>query len=302
LKHYGTKIVRLDAFAYASKEVGQANFLNDPGTWDLLDKIKEFSDSLDMVLLPEIHSRYESKIHDRIGQEGFLTYDFFLPGLVIDALERHTNEYLTKWVRELKATGLRTVNMLGCHDGIPVLDLKGLLSDEHIESLIQTIVKRGGYVKDLHGKSTLYYQVNATYFSALGEDERKLLLARAIQMFMPGIPQVWYLDLFAGKNDYLALEQAGLGGHKEINRTNLSIEDVQNGLQRNVVLEQIDLIRFRNTCQAFGFDASVHIFDSPLHLFTVIWEKNGVYAKLEADLSTYKFGITSNHLDGGKVE
>jgi sucrose phosphorylase len=44
-----------------------------------------------------------------------------------------------------------------------------------------------------------YYQVNATFFSALGEDEQKLLLARAIQMFMPGIPQVWYLDIFAGK-------------------------------------------------------------------------------------------------------
>ena len=54
------------------------------------------------------------------------------------------------------------------------------------------------------GKKIAYYQVNATYFSALGEDERKLRLARAIQMFMPGIPQVWYLDLFAGTNDYEA--------------------------------------------------------------------------------------------------
>ncbi len=69
----------------------------------------------------------------------------------------------------------------------------------------------------------MYYQVNATYFSALGEDEQKLLLARAIQIFMPGIPQVWYLDLFAGTNDHEAMEKAGVGGHKEINRTNLSV-------------------------------------------------------------------------------
>lgn len=38
---------------------------------------------------------------------------------------------------------IRTVNMLGCHDGIPLLDLKGLLSEERIQSLIDTIVSRG---------------------------------------------------------------------------------------------------------------------------------------------------------------
>lgn len=38
---------------------------------------------------------------------------------------------------------------------------------------------------------------------------------------MPGKPQIWYLDLFAGKNDYEAVKRAGKDGHKEINRTNL---------------------------------------------------------------------------------
>lgn len=52
----------------------------------------------------------------------------------------------------------------------------------------------------------MYYQVNCTYFSALGESDRKMLLARALQIFMPGKPQVWYLDLFAGKNDIDAVK------------------------------------------------------------------------------------------------
>ncbi len=89
---------------------------------------------------------------------------------------------------------------------------------------MERIIGRGGRVKNLFGhdgKQIAYYQVNATFFSALGEDERKLLLARAIQMFMPGIPQVWYLDLFAGKNDYEAADNGGIAGHKEINRTTL---------------------------------------------------------------------------------
>ena len=127
--------------------------------------------------------------------------------------------------------------MLGCHDGIPVLDLggkvvdgvsrEGLLSDEQIEAMIGRILDRGGRVKNLYGpdgKKIAYYQVNATFFSALGEDEMKMRLARAIQLFMPGIPQVWYLDLFAGRNDYEAADRGGTGGHKEINRTTLKME------------------------------------------------------------------------------
>jgi sucrose phosphorylase len=34
LAAYGAEIVRLDAFAYAPKEPGTKNFLNDPGTWE----------------------------------------------------------------------------------------------------------------------------------------------------------------------------------------------------------------------------------------------------------------------------
>ena len=43
LAGYGAKIVRLDAFAYAPKEVGAKNFLNDPGTWDFLQQITEMA-------------------------------------------------------------------------------------------------------------------------------------------------------------------------------------------------------------------------------------------------------------------
>ena len=90
-----------------------------------------------------------------------------------------------------------------------------------------------------------YYQVNATYFSALGEDVQKLLLARAIQLFTPGIPQVWYLDLFAGRNDYAAADRGGTGGHKEINRTTLQLADIEGMLRTRVVQGQLELMRLR---------------------------------------------------------
>lgn len=291
LAGYGAEIVRLDAFAYAPKEPGAKNFLNDPGTWDLLARVRSIADRLGVTLLPEIHSRYEEKIHERVSSEGYLTYDFFLPGLILDAYERGTAETLLRWIGELKAKRIRTVNMLGCHDGIPLLDLQGLLTESQIQNLIKVVVDRGGYVKDLHGQKNVYYQVNATYFSALGESERRLLLARAIQIFMPGKPQVWYLDLFAGKNDMDAVRRAGPGGHKEINRTNLSAADVSEALSKDVVRKQLELLRFRNTFGAFGFDAELEVLPAEPHLLKLRWTRDGNEATLEADLIAERWRI-----------
>ncbi|MFP5416470.1 MAG: sucrose phosphorylase [Actinomycetes bacterium] len=285
LAGYGAQIVRLDAFAYAPKEPGERNFLNDPGTWELLDQVKGLADRRGLTLLPEIHSRYEERIHETISEKGFLTYDFFLPGLLIDAFERQDATTLRTWIDDLLTKGIRTVNMLGCHDGIPLLDLKGLLDEGRIEALIDTVKGRGGYVKDLHGQKAMYYQVNATYYSALGESDDRMLAARAIQLFMPGKPQVWYLDVFAGRNDHEAVERAGAGGHKEINRSNLDADAVADGLTKPVVLEQLELLRFRNTCPAFGFDAACEVVETPAHQVGIVWRARGHEATLLADLA-----------------
>ena len=288
LSGYGAKIVRLDAFAYAPKEPGKKNFMNEPGTWELLEKVRKLADQYGLSLLPEIHAGYGEGVYKKIASQGYMTYDFFLPGLIIDALESGSGAYLKVWADELKRENIQTVNMLGCHDGIPLLDLKGLLPDERIESLIDTVVSRGGYVKDLHGAKNMYYQVNATYYSALGENDRKFLLARALQMFMPGKPQVWYLDLFAGKNDYEAVKRAGEGGHKEINRTNLSRRQIEDAMNQTVVQEQLKLLRFRNTNPAFASDADIE-FDAKGSKLRIVWTKRGAKAVLEADLREYGF-------------
>ena len=288
LAGYGAAIVRLDAFAYAPKEVGARNFLNDPGTWDLLNKVADIAKPLGLTLLPEIHASYGEKIYDLLASKGYMVYDFFLPGLVIDAFERRSGEFLKRWIDEIVEKKIRTVNMLGCHDGIPLLDLKGLLDEESIAGLIDTVVGRGGYVKNLHGQKNVYYQVNATYYSALGEDDRRMLLARALQMFMPGKPQVWYLDLFVGKNDYAAMERAGKDGHKEINRSNLSAEDIEKGLQKQVVKDQLKLLRMRNTFPVFAREADItaEARGSELEL---TWIGKTQSARLQADLATCAF-------------
>ena len=291
LASYGAKIVRLDAFAYAPKEPGEKNFLNDPGTWDLLDKVRKLADKYNLTLLPEIHANYDEKTYEIIATKGYMAYDFFLPGLIIDALENGNGELLKAWADEIIEKQMKVVNMLGCHDGIPVLDLKGLLPEERIQALIDTIVDRGGVIKNLHGQKNVYYQVNATYYSALGENDEKMLMARALQLFMPGKPQVWYLDLFAGVNNYDAVKKAGSDGHKEINRTNLSIKQIEEALKKDVVQKQLDLLRFRSTYPAFSFESNISV-TSIEEKITFEWEKDGYIAVLKADLNKMSYQIT----------
>lgn len=303
LRDHGGKLVRLDAFAYLHKQPGEINFFNKPGTWEYLARVKRLAEKHDLILLPEIHSEYGHGLHEEVAAKGFPIYDFFFPGLVIHALEQGTNRHLLRWIDEIIEKNIKTINMLGCHDGIPVLDLKGnnhagvstegLLSNEEIDAVIENIMDSGGRVKNLYGpngKKISYYQVNATFFSALGEDERKLRLARAIQMFMPGIPLVWYLDLFAGKNDYAAADKGGTAGHKEINRTTLTNNDIEQGLKQTVVRDQLDLMRLRNTSPAFDGELTVSSTDE--HCLHLTWKYQECAVTLNADLRDHSFSIT----------
>ncbi|MEW8270661.1 MAG: glycosidase [Candidatus Thiodiazotropha taylori] len=303
LAKFGGKLIRLDAFAYLHKKPGLTNFFNVPGTWEYLDRLNAIAQENQLTLLPEIHAQYGKHLHSAVAEAGYPIYDFFLPGLLLDALDQGRNIHLLRWIGEIQTQGIETVNMLGCHDGIPVLDLDGfetdsgyqagLLEKADIEAIIERVLERGGRVKNLFGpdgKKIAYYQVNATYFSALGEDEQKLKLARAIQLFMPGIPQVWYLDLFAGRNDYAAADRGGPAGHKEINRTTLTNEMVEIALQSSVVLDQLEMMRLRN--RAAAFNGRLKIADTPPEELELSWISEGDMATLKANLENHEFTIT----------
>jgi sucrose phosphorylase len=296
-------MIRLDAFAYLHKKPGLSNFFNTPGSWEYLQRLNDIAKQNQLTLLPEIHAQYGKHLHSAVAEAGYPIYDFFLPGLLLDALDMGRNSYLLRWIDEIQTQGINTINMLGCHDGIPLLDLDGfateddyqagLLEKAEIEAIIERVLERGGRVKNLFGadgKKIAYYQVNATYFSALGEDEQKLRLARAIQLFMPGIPQVWYLDLFAGKNDYVAADKGGPAGHKEINRTTLTSDMIAAGLRSSVVLDQLEMMRLRNTAAAFN--GSLRIGKTPTNELELTWSLDDDSVTLKANLETHAFSIS----------
>jgi sucrose phosphorylase len=94
------------------------------------------------------------------------------------------------------------------------------------------------------------HQIRGTYYSMLDCNDTAYLAARAIQFFTPGIPQVYYVGLMAGKNDNEAVERTGEG--REINRHNYTLAEISRETKKDVVKRLITLIRFRNAHPAFG--------------------------------------------------
>ena len=190
----GASIIRLDAFAYAVKKADTSCFFIEPDIWDLLYEIEGIVKEEHGEILPEIHEHYT--IPMKIAEKGFWIYDFALPVLTLHALYNHTGEYLKQW---LERCPMKQFTTLDTHDGIGIVDVKDLLPDEEIDKVKEQMYKQGANVKKIYSSEAYnnldIYQVNTTYYSALGNHDAAYILARAIQFFAPGIPQVYYVGM-----------------------------------------------------------------------------------------------------------
>ncbi|MBU3198376.1 sucrose phosphorylase [Clostridium estertheticum] len=208
-------IIRLDAFAYATKKVGTNCFFVEPDTWELLDFVRKILKPLNVEILPEIHEHYS--IQMKLEENGYWVYDFAVPMLLLQSLYSGSSKKLINW---LKICPRRQFTTLDTHDGIGVVDVRDLLSDEEIETTRECLFSIGANVKKIYNtieyNNLDIYQINCTYYSALGNNDDAFVLARAIQFFAPGIPQVYYVGLLDGENDIELLEATKEG--RNINR------------------------------------------------------------------------------------
>lgn len=253
---HGAAIIRLDAFAYAVKKADTNCFFVEPDTWELLYDIEKTVSEHGCEILPEIHEHYT--IPMKIADKGFWIYDFALPVITLHALFNHTGKYLKKW---LEMCPMKQFTTLDTHDGIGIVDVKDLIPDDEIENVKEQMYSRGANVKKIYSSEAYnnldIYQVNTTYYSALGNNDNAYLLARAIQFFAPGIPQVYYVGLLAGENDVELMERTKNG--RDINRHYYSAEDIDKEQDREVVRKLKELMELRNSHAAFGLDGSISV-------------------------------------------
>ncbi|MBW3093732.1 DUF1964 domain-containing protein, partial [Bifidobacterium sp. 82T10] len=79
--------------------------------------------------------------------------------------------------------------------------------------------------------------------------DQHYIATRAVQFFLPGVPQVYYVGALAGVNDMDLLHRTKVG--RDINRHYYSTAEVDEQLKRPVVQALNALCRFRNELPAF---------------------------------------------------
>lgn len=283
---HGAALIRLDAFAYATKKGGTSCFFIEPAVWELLEECKQIIEPHQVELLPEIHEHYSMQV--KIAGQGYYVYDFALPMLLINGIYYSKTKYLKHW---LTICPRKQFTTLDTHDGIGVVDVRDLLPEEEILRTKEDIFQYGANIKKVYSSEAYnnldIYQVNCTFYSALGDDDDAYLLARAVQFFAPGIPQVYYVGLLAGKNDLELLEETKIG--RNINRHYYDHEEIAREVKRPVVSRLLALMEFRNTHQAF--DGAFSMEDCEENALVIRWKNQKEEAILEADFESKKFRI-----------
>lgn len=293
LIHHGADIIRLDAFAYAVKKLDSNDFFVEPEIWDLLKQVQDDIADEGATILPEIHEHYSMPF--KIAKHGYFIYDFALPMVTLYSLYSGKSNRLAAW---LKKCPMKQFTTLDTHDGIGVVDARDILSPEEINYTSQELYQVGANVKKKYSSAEYHnldiYQINTTFYSALGDDDQKYFMARLLQVFAPGIPQVYYVGMLAGKNDLELLEKTKEG--RNINRHYYSRQEVAEEVKRPVVSSLLKLFTFRNTEPAFDLDGSIEI-STPNENEIQIIRKNKEQtsqAELKANLKDLTYQVVVN--------
>lgn len=285
----GMRIIRLDAFAYGVKKKGESCFFVEPEMWEMMDRVKGITGPRGVELLPEMHEHYTIQL--KIAEKGYWVYDFALPMLTLYALYKGDGTRLKHW---LDICPRHQFTTLDTHDGIGVVDAKDLMTDEELEEATNLLFEKGANVKRKYNSAEYQnldiYQINCTYYSALGDNDSAYLLARAIQFFAPGIPQVYYVGLLAGPNDVELMERTKLG--RNINRHNYTAQELEQETARPVVKRLCALMRFRNEHPAFDVDGECLVENTPASVLKITRRSGGQEAVLTADLAARTFTIS----------
>jgi sucrose phosphorylase len=288
----GVNMIRLDAAGYAIKKAGTSCFMIDE-TFAFIDELTVKAKALGIAVLVEIHSFYKTQIE--IAKKVDFVYDFALPVLVLDALFNSNAQNLKNW---LEISPRNAITVLDTHDGIGIIDVAsengetGLVDDQVLIDIVERMHSNSG---DTSRKATGaaasnldLYQVNCTYFEALGRDEKAYLAARAIQFFVPGIPQVYYVGLFAGENDMDLLAKTNVG--RDINRHYYTLQEIDEHIETSFFQQFQKLMFLRNSHPAFNGDFK--LVESPADLLNIRWEHENSWADLHLNLKSMNLKIS----------
>lgn len=265
----GARVIRLDAIAYAWKEIG-TNCIHLAQTHTLIQLLRAVLDMVapQVILITETnvpHAENVSYFGDGYT-EAQMVYNFTLPPLLFHTMLSGNARKLSEWANTLITPSGRTTffNFTASHDGIGVRPVEGILSPTELDSLIAAVEARGGRVsyKSNPDDSRSPYELNISYTDALADPTlpRELqvkcfLCSQAVMLALAGVPAIYIHSLLGSHNDVEGMQQSG--HNRRINRAKLDAGKVEAELEDRdnfraaVFYPLVDLIRARIKQPAF---------------------------------------------------
>ncbi len=226
----GVRIFRLDAVAFLWKVVG-TSCLHLPQTHEIVRLLRTLIEHVEpsaMIITETNVPNRENLTYFGNANEAHAIYNFSLPPLLLNTLITGDCTYLSQWMMSMPPAqcGTTYLNFIASHDGIGLRPVEGLLTEQEIGILVDTMQGFGGLISwrdDARG-GRKPYEVNIALFDALqgtteGPDRwglERYIAAHAIMLSLEGIPAFYIHSLFGTRNDHSRVERSG--NNRAINR------------------------------------------------------------------------------------
>ena len=219
----GARLLRLDAVVFLWKEAGTES-IHLPQTHALIRLIRKVLHEVspEVLLITETNVPHEENISyfGSTEPEADMVYNFALPPLLAHTVLSGDAEILTRWAQERMKPrkGACFFNFTASHDGCGLRPVRGVLSQEAIDRLTETVEKRGGYVsyRTLPDGSREAYELNMSYIDIISDSDdpiplrvQKMLLTQAVMLALPGVPGIYFHSLVGSTSDFDAVLKTG---------------------------------------------------------------------------------------------
>ena len=281
----GVRIFRLDAVAFVWKQAGSTS-INLPQTHEIVRLIRTLVEHAcpDAVIITETNvPNQENLAYFGNANEAHGIYNFSLPPLLVNTLVSGNCRVLRNWLMSMPPAqnGTFYFNFIASHDGIGLRPAEGLLSDEDVSQLVQTMQSFGGLISWRAGPlgQPLPYEMNIALIDALqgthaGPDKwgiARFICAHAIMFALEGIPGVYIHSLLGTQNDNERVKNSG--HNRAINRHRWRWQHLQQQLydplsgHKRVLQGLTELLAIRIRQRAFHPNATQFVLQLGEQLF-----------------------------------
>ena len=232
-------MIRLDAIGHIWKKLN-TSCINLKKVHDIIQLIRMIVDEIypNVLLVTETNVPCTKNLcyFGNGFNEAQLIYHFSIPFLVLHTFYTANSLRLMNYLCSLDNLSERTafLNILATHDGIGVVPVKNILSDNEIINVVNHVVNRGGYISYKMVKNGIKkpYELNITYYSAMADAQNsmetninKFIASQVIILSLKGIPGIYVHSLFGTENDHIGVKKTG--ENRAINRKKWSFENLQ---------------------------------------------------------------------------